>query len=100
MFSKTLGQKLVRLPETLHRMLAFYVGKASWQQCTKGTVYAGDDYPAADFWRWSLTAEILKTIYGHHALRILNKVSDDTPFPPKICVSAGLETLLQFPEPW
>ena len=64
-----------------------------------------DDYPAADFGRWSLTAEILKKqftkyFYGHHALGILDKVSDDTPFSPKIWVSAGLETLLQFPEPW
>ena len=64
-----------------------------------------DDYPAADFGRWSLTAEILKKhftkyFYGHHALGILDKVSDDTPFSPKICVSAGLETLLQFLEPW
>ena len=41
MFSRTLGQKHVRLLETLHRLLAFYVGKASWQQCTKGMVCAG-----------------------------------------------------------
>jgi len=47
-----------------------------------------DDYPAADFGRWSLTAEILKKqftkyFYGHHALGILDKVSDDTPFSPQ-----------------
>ena len=75
------------------------------QQLCRATTSQGhgvcrDDYPAADFGRWSLTAEILKKqftkyFYGHHALGILDKVSDDTPFSPKICVSAGLETLLQ-----
>ena len=57
MFSETLEQKLVRLMERAGLCWHSMWEEASWQQCTKGMVCAGDDYPAADFERWSLTAE-------------------------------------------
>ena len=58
MFSETLGQKLVRLQERARPCWHSMWEETSWQQCTKHMVCAGDDFE-----RWSLTTEILKTIY-------------------------------------
>lgn len=63
MFSETLGQKLVRLQERARPCWHSMWEEALWQQGTKDMVCAGDNYPGGDFGRWSLTTEILKTIY-------------------------------------